>query len=136
MLPRWYQVLWMMSHLPCCTRCPVIIIIFILLNQRNIFFINKHWIIHFILSKWPLFRFWLSWINVKNKSMGNCISKINKDRFLDLEEYFKNMTSSEKERVRPVLDIITGGRYTRIHSTEKYLKKLDPLQTGVWWRSL
>ena len=68
--------------------------------------------------------------------MGNCISKINKDRFLDLEEYFKNMTSFEKERVRPALVIIIGGGYTRIHSIEKYLKTLDPLQTGAWWRSL
>ena len=67
--------------------------------------------------------------------MGNCISKISKDRFLDLEEYLKNMTSFEKGRVRPGLDIITGGGYKRIHSIEKYSKTLDPLQTGAWWRS-
>ena len=68
--------------------------------------------------------------------MRNCILKISKDRFLDLEEYLKNMTSSEKGRVRPGLDTVTGGGYTRIHSIEKYSKTLDPLQSGAWWRSL
>ena len=68
--------------------------------------------------------------------MENCISMISKDRFFDPEEYFKNMTFLEKGRVRPGFDIITGGGYRRIHSMSKYSKKLDPLQTEVWWRSL
>ena len=69
--------------------------------------------------------------------MGNCISKINKDRFFDFEESFKNETFFEKGRVRPVLDIITGGGCTTIHSIERtYSKTLPTLQTGTWWRSL
>ena len=68
--------------------------------------------------------------------MGNCISKINKDRFLDLEEYFKNIPSFEKGRVRPGLDMLTGGTCMRLHSIEKYSKTLDSLQTGAWCRSL
>ena len=40
--------------------------------------------------------------------MGNCISKINKDRFLGLEEFMKNETSFEKGKARPGLDRLTG----------------------------
>ena len=68
--------------------------------------------------------------------MRNCISRISKDRLLDLEEFMKNATSSEKGKVRPDLDRLTGGTYTRIHSMTKYSRTLDPLQTGAWWRYL
>ena len=68
--------------------------------------------------------------------MGNCLSKNNKYIFLNLEEYFKNKTSLEKEKIRRGLDIITGGGYTRIYSMSKYSKTLGPIQTGAWWRSL
>ena len=68
--------------------------------------------------------------------MGKCLLKINKDLFLNLEEYFKNKTSLEKGKIRRGLDIVTSGGYTRIHSMSKYSKTLDPIQTGAWWRSL
>ena len=68
--------------------------------------------------------------------MGNCISKISKDRLLGLEEFMKNKTSFEKGMVRPGLDMLTGGTYTRIHSLKKYSKMLAPLQTVAWWRNL
>ena len=68
--------------------------------------------------------------------MGKCLLKINKDLFLNLEEYFKNKTSLEKGKIRRGLDIVTRGGYTRIHSMTKYSKTLDPIQTGAWWRSL
>ena len=55
--------------------------------------------------------------------MGNCISKISKDRFLALEEFMKNKTSFEKGRLRPSLDILTEGTYTRIHSIKGLSKK-------------
>ena len=68
--------------------------------------------------------------------MGNCISRINKELPLNIEEFMKNKTSLEKKEISRGLDIITGGGYARTHSMSKYLKTLDPLQTGVWWRSL
>ena len=52
--------------------------------------------------------------------MGNCISKISKDRLLGLEDFMKNATSFEKGKVRPGLDRLTGETYTRIHSMKKY----------------
>ena len=68
--------------------------------------------------------------------MGNCISKISKDRLLALEEFMKNKTSFEKGKARPGLDIFTGGTYQRIHSIKKIPEKITfaPLQTGVWWK--
>ena len=48
--------------------------------------------------------------------MGNCISKISKDRLFALEEFMKSKASFEKGRVRPGLDRLTGGTYTGIHS--------------------
>ena len=41
--------------------------------------------------------------------MGNCISKISKDRLLDLEEFMKDKTSFQKVKVRPGLDRLTWG---------------------------
>ena len=55
--------------------------------------------------------------------MGSCISKISKDRLLALEEFMKNKTSFEKGKVRPDLDRLTGGTYTRIHSIKGLSKK-------------
>ena len=70
--------------------------------------------------------------------MGNCISKISKDRLLALEEFMKNKTSFEKGKTRPGLDILTGGTNTRIHSIKGLSKKktFTSLKTGVWWRDL
>ena len=68
--------------------------------------------------------------------MGTYISEMSKELLLDLEEFMKNATSSEKGKVRPGLDRLTGGTYTRIHSMTKYSRTLDPLQTGAWWRYL
>ena len=55
--------------------------------------------------------------------MGNCISKISKDRLFALEEFMKNKTSFEKGRARPSLDRLTRGKYTRIHSVKGFSKK-------------
>ena len=66
--------------------------------------------------------------------MGNCIPRISKDRFFALEEFMKNKTSFEKGRIRPGLDRLTGGTYTKIHSIKGLSKKeaFAPLQTGMW----
>ena len=55
--------------------------------------------------------------------MGNCISKISKDRLRALEEFMKNKTSFEKAKATPGLDILTEGTYTRIHSIKRLSKK-------------
>ena len=70
--------------------------------------------------------------------MGNCISKISKDHLLGLEEFVKNKTSFEKGKVRPGLNRLTRGTYTRIYFVKGFSKKetLAPLQTGAWWRDL
>ena len=70
--------------------------------------------------------------------MGNCISKISKDRLLALEEFMKNKTSFKKGEAMTGLDTLTGGTYTRIHSIKGLSKKntFAPLQTGMWWGDL
>ena len=70
--------------------------------------------------------------------MGNCISKINKDRFFAVEELMKNDILFSNRISRFGLDTLTGGTYMRLHSIKKIPKKitLAPLQTGVWWRDL
>ena len=70
--------------------------------------------------------------------MGNCISKTSNGRLLGLEEFMKNKTSFEKGKVRPGLNRLTGGTYTRIHFVKGFSKKetLAPLQTGASWRDL
>ena len=69
--------------------------------------------------------------------MGNCISKISKDRLLAVEEFMKNKSSFEKGKARPDPNILTGGKYTTIHSIKGISKKkLDPLKADVWWRDL
>ena len=75
------------------------------MKQQNIFFINEHWIVHFILG--PLIHCIEQ--NVRIKSIGNCVSRISKNHLLDLEEFIKNATSSEKGRVKTGLDRLTGG---------------------------
>ena len=55
--------------------------------------------------------------------MGNCISKISKDRLIALEEFIKNQTSFEKGNARPGLDRLAGGTYTMIHSIKGLSKK-------------
>ena len=62
--------------------------------------------------------------------MGNCISRISKDRLLALEEFMKNKTSLEKGKARPGLDIHTGGTYTRIHSIKGFKKDVGPVTNG------
>ena len=52
--------------------------------------------------------------------MGNCISRISKDRLLSLEEFKKNKSSFEKGKSRPDLDILTAGTYTRIHKKKRW----------------
>ena len=55
--------------------------------------------------------------------MGNCISKISKDRLLAVEEFMKNKSSFEKGKARPDPNILTGGKYTTIHSIKGISKK-------------
>ena len=64
--------------------------------------------------------------------MGNCISKISKERLFVLEEFMKNKTSFEKEMAR------SGGTYMSIHSIKGFSRKemFAPLQTGMWWTDL
>ena len=52
--------------------------------------------------------------------MGNCISKISKDRLIALEELIKNKTSFEKGKARPGLEILAGGTYTRMMKRNPY----------------
>ena len=70
--------------------------------------------------------------------MGNCISKISKERLFVLEEFMKNKTSFEKEMARPGLDMLTRVTYMSIHSIKGFSRKemFAPLQTGMWWRDL
>ena len=55
--------------------------------------------------------------------MGNCISKISKDRLFALEEFMKSKASFEKRGVRPGLDRLTGGTNTRDPFHKGALKK-------------
>ena len=65
--------------------------------------------------------------------MENCISSISKDRLPAFEEFMTKKTSFEKGRVRPGLDRLTRGTYTRIHSIKGLSKKeAFALQTGMW----
>ena len=77
------------------------------MNHWDIFFINERRIIHFIFSDRFPFLIVLK-KRKKTKSMGNCISKISKDRLLDFEEFMKNATSFEKGKLRGGLDRLTG----------------------------
>ena len=108
------------------------------MNQWNVFFINKSGIIHFIFS--DHFPFLIVLNKRKNKSMGNCISKISKDRFFDFEEDMKNVILFLKGKIRisPEWGGIRGITYTRAHSIKKLSEKmtLAPLETGMWWRDL
>ena len=70
--------------------------------------------------------------------MGNCISKINKDRFFAIEEFTKNDIFFSSRKVRFDLDMLYRETYTGFHSIKKIPEKitLAPLQTGAWWGSL
>ena len=87
------------------------------MNHWNGSFINKYKVIHFIFS--DHFSFLVVLNKHKNKSMGNCISKISKDRLLALDEFMKNKTSLKKGKARPGLDMLTGVTYTRGASKKK-----------------
>ena len=67
--------------------------------------------------------------------MGNCISKINKDRSFVYEEYLKSKTPLGKGKTRRALDVDTrGGTYMEAHSLLRFteIMTLAPLQTGAW----
>ena len=64
--------------------------------------------------------------------MGNCISKISKDRLLALEEFMKNKTSFEKGKARPGLEFLTGGTYMRIHSIKGLSKEKNVCSITNW----
>ena len=71
--------------------------------------------------------------------MGNCISKINKDRFFVYKECMENKTSLGKGKTRHALEMGTrGGRHVGAHSLLRFseIMTLAPLQTGMWWRDL
>ena len=55
------------------------------------------------------FHFWVVLNKCKNKSMGNCISKINKDHFFAIEEFMKNDNLFSNGIIRFGLDTLTGG---------------------------
>ena len=85
------------------------------------------------------FHFLVALSKRKNKSMGNYISKINKDYFFAFEEEIKNDTSSFKGKAKSNLEkAIRGKTYTGFHSIKKFsnIITLAKLQTGVWWRNL
>ena len=68
--------------------------------------------------------------------MGNCISKINKDRFFVYEEYMKNKTSLEKGKTSRALEVGSrGGTHVGAHSFLGFseIMTLAPLQTEIWW---
>ena len=67
--------------------------------------------------------------------MGNCISKINKDRFFAIEELMKNNILFSNGRVRLGLGMLAGGTCLRFNSIKKYSKMLNLLQTEAWRRS-
>ena len=109
----------MMSHLPCLY---LVIIIFIL-NQWNGFFIKKPRVINFIFS--DHFPFLVLLNKRKNKNMGNCVSKINKDYFFAFEEEMKNDILFSNGMKRPALDMVTRGKaYTGVHSIKKFSIKI------------
>ena len=60
----------------------------------------------------------------KNKSMGNCISKINKDNLFAVEEFMKNYVFFSNGATRFGLHMLTGGTYTRLHSLKKIPEKI------------
>ena len=66
--------------------------------------------------------------------MGNCISKISKDRFFAVEEFVKNDIFFSNGTIRFGLDMLTGRTYMRLHSMKKIPEKitLAPLQAEVW----
>ena len=72
--------------------------------------------------------------------MGNCISKINKDRFFACEEEMKNVIPFFKGKIRTGLEeVIRGKTYTGLHSIKKYSNIMTFAslpQTGVWWKNL
>ena len=49
----------------------------------------------------------------KNKNMGNCVSKINKDYFFSFEEEMKNDISFSNGMKRPALDMVTRVKHVR-----------------------
>ena len=87
--------------------------------------------------KMTIFHFWLALNKHKNKNMGNCISKINKDHFFVFEEEMKNDILFFKGKTKCIIEMCPRGKkYTGIHSIKKYSKTFAPLQTGMWWRNL
>ena len=77
-------------------------------------------------------------VGLETNKKKNGISKTCKDCLFAFEEFMKNKTSFEKGRVRPGLDRLTGGTYTRIHAIKGLSKKeaFAPTQTGMWWGNL
>ena len=84
-----------------------------------------------------IFHFPMYWIIGKSKSMGNCISKINKDHFFYFWRGAENDIIFIKGKTRRVIEMCARGKkYTGIHSIKKYSKTFAPLQTEMWWRNL
>ena len=116
---------------PACTRRPVIFIV-IVLNQWYVFFIETD-IFHLFLV--TTFRFWLA-LNNHKKSMGNCISKANKDHFFlfwrgdEIYNFFWKRNGKAWSWHGYRWDIM------KLYSMKKYSYTLAPLQTAVWWGNL
>ena len=62
--------------------------------------------------------------------MGNCISKINKDRFFAVEEFMKNDIFFSNGTMRYHLDMLYRGTYTGVHSKASRKNNVGPI--GNW----
>ena len=56
--------------------------------------------------------------------MRNCISKINKDQYLAVEEFMKSDILFSNGITRLKLDAVTGERYKWVHSKKKFPKNI------------
>ena len=99
------------------------------MNHSNGFF-NKSWVIHLLFSS-DHFPFPIVLNKRKNISMGNCISKINKDHFFAFEEKMRNDILFFKGKIRCIIEMCARGKkYTGIHSMKKYSKRLLHYKLG------
>ena len=89
------------------------------------FFISEPRIVHFISND----HFSFSVVLNKNKSMGNCISRINKYHFFVIKEFIKNYVLFSNGMTRLALEWGTKKTYTGVHSIRKFSKTLAPLKT-------
>ena len=68
-----------------------------------------------ILFLVSIFHFLVALNKRKNKSMGNCISKINKDHFFVYKELMKNYILFSKRMTERALEMVTSEVYILEH---------------------